>query len=159
MKWDKQKGNTMATGKVLTLYMTMPDMMRSGYRQTVDSFECNQGGIVGDKNYEVEGKNMILLVSTSSYDLIRMEDLYIEQGLLMENIYTDLEINHLQPGSVIEVGDVLFKVTGHCHAYGYLYTFAPEIPAVLENKRGIFIEPVEDGTVYVDDEITILEEA
>jgi MOSC domain-containing protein YiiM len=149
----------MANGKVLTLYMTMPDMMRSGYRQTVDNFECNQGGIVGDKNYEIEGKNMILLVSKSSYELIRIEDLYIEQGLLMENIYTDLEINHLKEGSVVEIGDVLFKVTGHCHAYRYLYAFAPNLPEVLENKRGIFIEPLEHGTIYVDDEVSILEEA
>jgi MOSC domain-containing protein YiiM len=149
----------MATGKVLTLYMTMPDMMRSGHRQTVDSFECNQDGIVGDKNYEVEGKNMILLLSKSSYDLIDREDIYIEPGLLMENIYTDLEINHLKEGSVVEVGDVLFKVTGHCHAYGYLYAFAPDLPEVLENKRGVFVEPLESGMVYVDDEITIIEEA
>lgn len=149
----------MTKGKILTLYMTTPDFMRSGHRQTVTDFECNQGGIVGDKNYEEEGRNMILLVSKSSYDLIEGNDLYIEKGILMENIYTDLEINHLKSGAIIEIGDVLFKVTGHCHAYNYLYKFAPELPEILENKRGIFIEPLEHGRVEVDDEIVILEEA
>ena len=149
----------MTSGKVLTLYMTMPDMLRSGHRMKVEDFECNPGGIVGDKNYESAESNPILLVSQKSYDIIEEAELVLDKGVLMENIFVDIDLNHLKQGTIIEIGDTLFEVNGPCKAYAYLYAFSPELPELIDGNRGIFITPVEHGNVAVGDEVKIVQEA
>ena len=149
----------MTNGKVLKLYMTMPDMMRSGHRQRVEDFECNPGGIVGDKNYEDPDAAPILLVSEKSYEIIEEAELFLDQGVLMENIYVDIDLNHLKQGTIIEIGETLFEVNGPCQAYNYLYAFSPELPELLDGKRGIFITPVEHGRVALGDEVKVVQEA
>jgi hypothetical protein len=148
----------MANATVLSLYMTTPDLMRSGYRQKVDYFECDPNGIIGDKSYESETP-LILLVSKKSYDIIEEAELVLDKGVLMENIYVDADLYHLKPGSIIEIGEMLFEVTGPCESYGYLYGFAPELPELIAGKRGLFVKPLEFGTVNVGDEVTIEKEA
>ena len=147
----------MENGKVLQLYMTMPDLMRSGHRMVVDSFECDENGIVGDVNYG-DDENMLLLVSKKSYDIIRDADLVLDQGFLMENIYVDIDINHLKKGSLIEIGDVVFEVIKPCESYTYLYAFDPNLPELIHKNRGIFIKPIEYGQVEVGNKVTILKE-
>lgn len=149
----------MAEGKVLSLYMTMPDLMRSGYRQKVEDFECDQNGISGDINYEKgDDDHVMVLVSKKSYDIIEEADLYVDLGVLLENIYVDIDLNHLGKGSIIEVGETLFEVTGPCTAFRYLYALDPEIPELLEGKRGLFIRPVEEGRVMIGDSVKVLKE-
>ncbi len=149
----------MSSGKVLNLYMTVPDFMRSGHRMRVDDFECDQSGVMGDKDYDNGAAHVMLLVSKKSYDIIEAADLVLEKGVLMENIYVDVDLYHLKPGSVIEVGETLFEVEGLCHAYRYLYGFSPDLPELLENQRGIFIRPLEYGCVNVGDDVTVVKEA
>ena len=153
----KLQRKNMATGKVLTLYMTLPDMLRSGYRQTCDNFECDPLGIQGDINYEVEGKNHILLVSQKSYELINNADIHLDKGILLENIYVDIDLYHLKEGDIIEIGDTLFKVDRHCETYGYLYTYAPEVPELIHGNRGLFVTPLEYGSIEVGSEVTVIE--
>lgn len=145
------------SAKVLNLYMTMPDLMRSGHRMEVEDFECNAEGIQGDVNY---GKgHKLLLVSQKSYDLIDAAELAVDKGVLLENIFTDIDLDHLQKGSVIEIGETMFEVEGPCEAFGYLYALAPEIPDLLRGHRGIFITPMEEGRIEVGSDITVLKEA
>lgn len=146
----------METGKVLMLYMTMPDMMRSGHRMECEDFECDDDGIMGDVNYESESEHVLLLVSKKSYDIIEEADLFFDKGLLMENIYVDIDINHLKKDSVIQIGNALFEVTGSCHAYNFLYRFAPELPELLQDKRGIFVTPMEHAVVEIGNEVKII---
>lgn len=149
----------MSEGKVLSLYMTMPDFMRSGHRMRCENFECDSMGIMGDKDYETGFEKGLLLVSEKSYEIIEAEDLVLERGILMENIFVDIDLYHLKEGSLIEIGETLFEVTGLCHAYGYLYGFSPELPELLENKRGIFIQPVDHGEINLGDTVTVIKEA
>lgn len=149
----------MANGKVLSLYMTMPDLMRSGHRMRCDNFDCDPSGIIGDRDYEVERGYVMLLVSKSTYDIIEEAEIIIDQGLLLENIYVDIDLYHLKKGSVIEIGKTLFEVNGPCESYDYLYSFAPEVPELIQGKRGLFITPVEYGTVEVDAEVKVIQEA
>lgn len=149
----------MATGKVLNLYMTLPDPMRKGYRTECEDIGVDFNGILGDINYEQEGNNAILLVSKIAYDLIDEAEILIDKGLLLENIYVDIDLNNLNEGSLIEIGDTIFEVGKPCGAYQYLYAFAPELPEIIEGKRGVFITPVEPGTIALGDEVTILKEA
>lgn len=146
----------MTEGKVLTLYMTLPDTMRLGNREECDSFECDEDGIFGDTNYESDGDNSLLLVSKISYDLIKEAESFIDKGFLLENIYIDIDLNHLTKGTILKIGQSLFEVNGPCEAYGYLYKFAPEVPEIIQGKRGIFITPVDHGIIEVGDTIEIV---
>lgn len=149
----------MTSGKVLSLYMTMPDLMRAGHRMRCEDFECDPGGIVDDINYDNGAEHVMLLVSKKSYDLIEAAELVVDKGVLLENIYVDVDLNHLKKGSVIEIGETLFEVTGPCEAYRYLYALAPELPELIHGNRGIYITPVEQGRVEVGDEVKVLKEA
>jgi MOSC domain-containing protein YiiM len=149
----------MTNGKVLSLFMTMPDMMRSGHRMRVEDIECDENGIMGSKDYENGTERPMVLVSKKSYDIIEEAELVFERGLLMEDIYVDVDLYHLKKGSVIEIGEVLFEVTGPCEDYRYLYAFAPELPELIQGNRGLFISPIEYGRIEVGDEVSVVKEA
>jgi len=149
----------MTSGKVLSLYMTMPDMIRSGHRMRVEDIECDENGIMGSREYENGKEHMMVLVSKKSYDIIEEAELAFERGLLMEDIYVDVDLYHLKKGSVIEIGEMLFEVTGPCEDYRYLYAFAPELPELIQGKRGLFISPIEYGRIEVGDEVNVVQEA
>ena len=149
----------MTSGKVLSLYMTMPDMMRSGHRMKVEDIECDENGIMGSRDYENGTERPMVLVSKKSYDIIEEADLFFERGLLMEDIYVDVDLYHLKKGSLIEIGEMVFEVTGACEDYRYLYAFAPELPELIQGNRGLFITPIEYGRIEVGDEVSVIKEA
>ena len=149
----------MTSGKVLSLYMTMPDMMRSGHRMRVEDIDCDENGIMGSRDYENGTEHTMVLVSKTSYDIIEEAELVFERGLLMEDIYVDVDLYHLKKGSIIEIGEMLFEVTGPCEDYRYLYAFAPELPELIQGKRGLFISPIEYGRIEVGDEVNVVQEA
>ena len=147
------------SGKVLSLYMTMSDLMRSGHRMRCEDFDCDPSGIVGSKEYENDQEQMLLLVSKISYDIIEEADLVVDKGLLMENIYVDIDLYDLKAGSIIEIGETLFEVKGPCEDYRYLYTYVPEAADLIQGKRGLFVVPVDYGTVKVGDEVSVIQKA
>lgn len=149
----------MTNGKVLSLYMTMPDMMRSGHRMRVDDLDFDDNGIIGSKDYENGTEHNIVLVSKVSYDIIEEAELVLEEGTLMEDIYVDVDLYHLKKGSIIEIGEMLFEVKGSCEDYRYLYAFAPEVPELIHGKRGLFISPIVYGGIQVGNEVKVIEEA
>ncbi|MBC8238795.1 MAG: hypothetical protein H8E76_11265 [Helicobacteraceae bacterium] len=148
----------MTSGKVVTLYMTMPDMMRAGHRMRVDDMDLDENGIIGGRDHDNGVERPLVLVSKKSYDIIEDAELVFERGLLMEDIYVDIDLYHLNKGSVIEIGEVLFEVTGPCEDYRYLYAFAPELPELIHGKRGLFITPLDYGGMAVGDEVKIIKE-
>lgn len=149
----------MTSGKVLALYMTVPDMMRSGHRMECDDIDCDPDGIVGDTNYENDGENVMLLTCQKSYDIVRESDIVIDQGVLIENILVDIDLYGLNKGSIIELGDTMLEITGPCELYGYLRMLDPDLPELLEGNRGLFVRPIEEGRIVVGDEVNILKEA
>jgi len=148
----------MTSGKVLSLYMTMPDMMRSGHRMAVEDIDLDENGIMGSRDYEDGKERNLVLVSKKSYDIIEEAELVIERGLLMEDIYVDVDLYHLNIGSVIEIGEVLFEVVGLCEDYRYLYAFAPEVPELIHGKRGLFLSPLDYGGIQVGNEVKVIKE-
>jgi len=146
------------SGKVLKLYMTMPDMIRHGHRMECDDLDVDEGGIVGDMNHNTSEDKVIMIVSKKSYDLVEEAELVISEGVLLENIYVDIDLYGLKKGSVIEIGEVMMEVTGPCEAYGYLSALSPELPDVLRGNRGIFARPVEEGRLCLGDEVVIIKE-
>ena len=145
----------MPKGKVLDLYMTMPDMMRLGNRISCEDIDCDPDGIIGDMNYETSESRVMLLTSQISYDLAEEEELVISKGVLMENIHVDIDLNDLNAGDVIELGETMVEVTERCEAYSYLMALAPELPEIIEGKRGLFVRPLDYGTIKVGDEVRV----
>ena len=153
------KGLTMTNGKVLALYMTMPDMViRSGHRMSCEDIDCDEGGIIGDMHYETSEDHVMMLTSQKSYELIEEAELVLDKGVLMENVCVDINLYHLKAGSIIELGETLLEVTGPCESYGYLMALAPELPDVLRGNRGIFVRPLDQGRICVGDEVKIVKE-
>ena len=148
----------MTSGKVLSLYMTMPDMIRAGHRMSVEDMDCDENGIMGSRDYENGKEHQMVIVSKKSYEIIEEADLVLSQGVLMEDIYVDVDLYHLNAGSIIEIGDVLLEVTGPCESYRYLYAFAPELPDLIQGKRGLFVTPIEYGNMAVGNEVKVLKE-
>lgn len=149
----------MTSGKVLSLYMTMPDMIRAGHRMKVEDIECDENGIMGSRDYENGSEHKMVIVSKKSYDIIEEAELVLEQGVLMEDIYVDIDLYNLKAGSLIEIGDIIFEVNGLCEDYRYLYAFAPELPELLKGQRGLFVTPVDYGGMAVGDEVKVIKEA
>jgi len=149
----------MTSGKVLSLYMTMPDMIRAGHRMSVDDMDCDENGIMGSRDYENGQEHQMVIVSKKSYDIIEEAELVLEQGVLMEDIYVDVDLYHLKAGSIIEIGDMLFEVNGPCESYRYLYAFAPELPDLIAGQRGLFVTAIEYGGMKVGDEVNVVKEA
>jgi len=147
-------------GKVLALYITMPDMMiRSGHRMSCEDIDVDEGGIIGDVSYESSEDKVMMLTSKKSYDIIEEAELFIDKGVLMESIHVDIDLYSLGKGSLIEIGDVIFEVTGPCESYAYLAALAPELPELLKGNRGIFVRPTEEGRLCLGDEVKVLKEA
>jgi len=152
------EGELMTSGKVLSLYMTMPDMIRAGHRMNVEDIDLDENGIMGSRDYENGTERNMVLVSKKSYDIIEEAEFVIERGLLMEDIYVDVDLYHLNKGSVIEIGEVLFEVVGPCEDYRYLYAFAPEVPELIHGKRGLFLSPLDYGRIQVGNEVKVIKE-
>ena len=147
-------------GKVLALYITMPDMMiRSGHRMSCEDIDVDEGGIIGDVSYESSEDKVMMLTSKKSYDIIDEAELFIDKGVLMESIHVDIDLYSLGKGSLIEIGDVILEVTGPCESYAYLAALAPELPELLKGNRGIFVRPTEEGRLCLGDEVKVLKEA
>ena len=125
----------------------------------VESIECDENGIMGSRDHEEQKERPMVLVSKKSYDIIEAADLAFERGLLMEDVYVDIDLYHLKKGSVIEMGEMMFEVQGLCEDFRYLYAFAPELPDLLRGQRGLFITPLDYGGMAVGDTVTILKEA
>jgi len=143
----------MSKGKVLDLYITMPDMMRAGHRMDCEDFDCDPDGIIGDMNYEKSDTRVMLLTCQVSYDLAEEAGLVIAKGVLLESVHVDIDLYDLKVGDVIELGETLVEVTEHCEAYGYLMALAPELPEIIAGKRGLFVRPLDYGTIKVGDEV------
>ncbi|OYY57474.1 MAG: hypothetical protein B7Y52_00990 [Sulfurovum sp. 28-43-6] len=144
----------MNTGKVLALYMTIPDLMKAGHRMKCEDFECDPEGIIGDMKYETTQDRVMVLTCQKSYDIADEAGIVVEQGVLLENIHVDIDLYGLKIGSVIEAGEALLEITGICGSYGYLMALSPELPELLEGKRGFFVRPLDDAKICVGDAVS-----
>jgi MOSC domain-containing protein YiiM len=148
----------MNKGKVLALYMTIPDLMKAGHRMKCEDFECDPDGIIGDMKYETTQERVMVLTCQKSYDIAAEAGIVVEQGVLLENIHVDIDLYGLKVGSVIEAGEAMLEITGICGSYGYLMALSPELPELLEGKRGFFVRPLDEALICVGDEVGVAKE-
>jgi len=85
----------MENGKVLSLYMILPDMIRAGHRMQVDDLDCDPSGIVGSRDYEDTVDFTMVLVCKKSYDIIEEAELVLGDGFLLMLTFITLKLVQL----------------------------------------------------------------
>lgn len=139
-------------GKVLALYITEPG---DPTRVPKNSFKLDQDGVLGDKFYAKELQRSVLVASKDSYDIVKQNDIAIDQGTLGENILIDWNPYHLLPGEQFAIGEVTLEVTQNCTLCKGLSKVNTKLPKLLKDDRGIFVKVIHSGTINIGDTIQV----
>ena len=140
-------------GKVLQLYISTG--VKENPRKEVSSLQVDQNGVLGDKFYGKDPNRAILVSCMQSYELARQNDIDIEEGVLGENIYIDIDPYSLLPGDLIMIGTYRFEVTQNCTLCKGLSQINSKLPKLLKDDRGIFVKAIDEGTIRVGDNVTL----
>ncbi len=120
-----------------------------------DSLQLEFGGVVGDKYFGRENRE-VLLTSTYGYELALEYNIPMEYGTLGENILTNMNIKELQLGDRIQIGEAILEVSMLCPVCTHLSVIKKELPKLIKDDRGIFIKVIKGGTITLDDTIELL---
>lgn len=140
-------------GKVLKLYISTG--IAEDPRKEVTSLEVDENGVAGDKFYGKDANRAILISCIQSYELAKRNEIDIEEGVLGENIYIDIDPYTLLPGDTVEIGECRFEVTQNCTLCKGLSQINPKLPKLLKDDRGIFVRALQKGVITVGDSVTL----
>ena len=140
-------------GKVLRLYISTgrPETPR----KEVETLEVDRNGVKGDKFYAKDPNRAILVSSQQSYAIARHNDININEGVLGENIYIDIDPYSLLPGDIIEIGKCRFEVTQNCTLCKGLSQIDSKLPKLLKDDRGIFVRALGEGTISLGESVSL----
>ena len=127
-------------GKVIQLYITKDDANKT--RETPQSIQVDEAGIIGDKFYAKDTNRAILITAIQSYKLTQENDIEIPTGSLGENLLIDINPYHLTPGETLNIGDTVLEITQNCTLCKGLTSLNPKLPKLLKNDRGIFAKVI-----------------
>jgi MOSC domain-containing protein YiiM len=106
-------------------------------------------GFEGCSHKSPEGKRQVLLVDRESLDALDLGP-----GMIRENITTEgLNVNGLQPGESLRVGETLLEVTMACTPCGQMEDLRPGLRKEIRGRRGMFCRVVKGGTIRQGDTI------
>ena len=141
------------TGKVLRLYISTG--IAEAPRKEVDTLQIDTNGVEGDKFYGKDPNRAILVSSIQSYEIAKKSGIDIEEGVLGENIYIDIDPYSLLPGDIIEIGECRFEVTQNCTLCKGLSQIDSKLPKLLKDDRGIFVRALHKGVISTADPVTL----
>ena len=127
-------------GKVIQLYITKDDINKT--RETAQSIQVDENGIIGDKFYAKDSNRAILITAIQSYKLTQENGIEIPAGSLGENLLIDINPYHLTPGETLSIGDTVLEITQNCTLCKGLTSINPKLPKLLKNDRGIFAKVI-----------------
>lgn len=112
-------------------------------------------GLKDDRKARAGSKRQVYLVDEGT---LRSVDL--QPGDLNENITVrGLDVNTLQAGQRVRIGETLLEVTGPCTVCGELENVRPGLKEVLRGRRGVLTRVIHGGIVRVGDPLMIEESA
>jgi MOSC domain-containing protein YiiM len=123
--------------------------------EEVNRFELQIGGVVGDKYFGRENRE-VLLTSTDGYELAKTHNITIDYGTLGENILTDMNIKSLQLGDKLKIGEAVLEVSMLCPVCTHLSIIKKELPKLIKDDRGIFLKVIQSGTISQNDTLELL---
>lgn len=139
------------TYKILKLYITN---LETNKMEEVDSLKLKVGGIVGDKYFGRENRE-VLLTGLSGYEPASQNNITIEYGTLGENILCEINIKNLQLGEKFQIGDALLEVSMLCPVCTHLSSIKKELQKLIKDDRGIFLKVIQGGKITTSDKIYI----
>jgi MOSC domain-containing protein YiiM len=106
-------------------------------------------GFEGCSHKSPGAQRQVLLVDRESLDALELGP-----GMIRENITTEgLNVNGLQPGESLRVGQALFEVTMPCTPCGQMESLRPGLRKEIRGRRGMFCRVVRGGTIRQGDTI------
>jgi MOSC domain-containing protein YiiM len=112
-------------------------------------------GLKGCAHGQQGSKRQVLLV-----DIETLDALGVSPGAVKENITTrGLDVNSLERGRRLRVGEALFEVTLPCGPCGRMDDIRRGLQAELRGRRGMLCRVVGAGVIRRGDPIEVLEAA
>jgi MOSC domain-containing protein YiiM len=106
-------------------------------------------GFEGCAHKSPGGQRQVLLVDRESLDALDLGP-----GMIRENITTEgLNVNGLQPGEALRVGEALLEVTMPCTPCGQMEDLRPGLRKEIRGRRGMFCRISKGGTIRQGDTI------
>ena len=127
---------------------------KGGQSASLDSARAVAGGLMGDHHTGFSKKRQILLLSGSVLD-----ELKLAPGSIYENVVIDgIDVMGLQEGQNLRLGEALVTVTIPCEPCIQMERIRQGLRGSLQNRRGMFVRVVAEGTVRVGDPVEIVQE-
>ncbi|MBV9788166.1 MAG: MOSC domain-containing protein [Chloroflexi bacterium] len=110
-------------------------------------------GLKDDRKARAGSKRQVLLVDEAT-----LQSVELQPGELNENLtIRGLDVNTLQPGQYVRIGDALLEVTGPCTVCGELENVRSGLKEELRDRRGMLTRVLATGTVRLGDALTVEE--
>jgi MOSC domain-containing protein YiiM len=108
-------------------------------------------GLEGCAHARPGGKRQILLMDSET-----LGSLHLTPGIVRENITTQgLEVNALQVGQNIFIGDVRLEVSTVCEPCELMEAIRPGLQQELQGRRGMLCRVLRGGTLKRGDAIVV----
>jgi MOSC domain-containing protein YiiM len=109
-------------------------------------------GLDGDRKARADSKRQVYLVDEGT-----LESVDLQPGDLNENLTVrGMDVNQLQAGQRVRIGDALLEITGPCTVCGVLEDVRPGLKEALRGRRGVLARVIEGGAARVGDELKVL---
>lgn len=142
-------------GKVIAVNISDKTGVR---KQSIESAEIKEGGIVGDAHFGKSEIKQISLLADESVDKMRGMGMEFDSGIFAENITTKgIELKDLPVGVKLRIGDTLHEVSQigkECHGGCEIRT---KTGFCVMPTDGIFTKVLKSGTIKPGDDIEIIE--
>lgn len=137
-------------GSVLALYVSLEGEQK---RQSKERLEVALDGVCGDKFKGKDTQRSVLLVASKSYHIAQESGIKIAAGELGENILLDFDPYSFEPGTQLQIGEVVLEIAQRSSLCASLSKISSKLPKLLKNKRGIFAKVISEGCINKDDGI------
>jgi MOSC domain-containing protein YiiM len=95
------------------------------------------------------GNRQVLLVDRET-----LEAMELRPGVVRENITTEgLNVNSLQLGEELRIGEILLKVSAICHPCDQLEKLRPGLRREMRGRRGMLCRVMQGGTIRPGDSV------
>ena len=108
-------------------------------------------GLRDDRKARAGSKRQVLLLDEAT-----LQSVALQPGGLQENITVrGLDVNALESGQRVRVGDALLEVTGPCTVCGELETVRPGLKEELRDRRGVLTRVLRTGRTCLGDPVVV----
>ena len=125
-------------------------------RVSKNSINIDIKGIIDDKYYDTNQERSILLSPIHAYELMKEKNIEASYGQLGENILVNFNPYDLDEGTHLFIGEAILEITIECTICNLLTKIDNKVPKLLKKDRGVFAKVIKEGTLNINDQVSIL---